>query len=239
MGLLSTKSIESADSPLNAADSSESHVISLCDVDLKGLLDEEETTVSPYSDTLDLKNVGSIFSEDPNYLWYVKQQAELLRGPSAGSRGRKRRRGSDEDSDVESTCVMVNIKHETCVNLCDNPSDMWHGLKRSNGMPVVIRSNRKMTKSLSNQKRRHSEQKHATDSKSVSTTTYGTASTRMANPAKRNQGRIGPINYNGGYLSLHNYVARGNGASYIYRVNAVDPATVHHMFNSTLQRRGA
>ncbi|CDR95145.1 hypothetical protein, conserved [Babesia bigemina] len=200
---------------------SDTQVVGLCDVDLKCLVDEEESTCSPFSNPPGLRNSESIFSDDPNYLWFVKQRAEMLRGPSVSSRGNLCRCASDVDSDAGSTCVMVNIQHDTCVNLCDNPSDMWHGLKMSDGTPVVIRSKRPRARRYVGKKCRVFGAE-------------GEATSRTAadvSPAAANNGLFaglnGPINYGAGFLSLQNYVGRGNGASVIYRVMQVDARLAH------------
>lgn len=228
MAVVSLDSLRGSELCLDDTDSSRSHVVSLCDVDLGCLMDEDETTCSPLSETLELNKGGSIFSDDPNYLWYVKQQAELLRKPSNGSRGHRRRYHSDDGSDVSSTCVMVNIKHDTCVNLCDNPSDMWHGLKMSDGMPVVIRSRGKRPAPVDTEKRQWSSNKRRAGGMVTSGTTKNSSGMeRSAKKPRKRSDRIGPINYKGGFLSLQNYVGRGNGASHIYRLNTVDPEKVH------------
>ncbi|GBE61636.1 hypothetical protein, conserved [Babesia ovata] len=200
---------------------SDTRVVGLCDVDLKCLLDDEESTCSPLSNPLDLRNSESIFSDDPNYLWFVKQRAEMLRGPSESSRGKLCRSASDVDSDAGSTCVMVNIQHDTCVNLCDNPSDMWHGLKMSDGTPVVIRSKR-------SRGRRHVGKKcRVFGTEGEPTSQAPTDGAQLAAKNALFAGHNGPINYGTGFLSLQNYVGRGNGASVIYRVMQVDARFAH------------
>ncbi|GIX64500.1 glycine, alanine and asparagine-rich like protein [Babesia caballi] len=210
-------------------------VVSLCNVDLKRLLEEEETTCSPFSEPTGVKNSESMFSDDPNYLWYVKQRADMLRGPSVSSRGQRRRQGSDLGSDVSSTCVMVNIKHDTCVNLCDNPSDMWHGLKMSDGTPVVIRSRRARVK-RSGGKRSRSTGANGTAA-SGKGADVAAADTQQGGRAGTPAGGMGPINYRSGFLSLQNYVGRGDGASTIYRIMRVDARSAHRSRRTEIRVR--
>ncbi|ORM40714.1 uncharacterized protein BXIN_2403 [Babesia sp. Xinjiang] len=208
---------------IDTVDTYPTRVVSLCNVDLKCLLDEEETTCSPFSDPVGLKNSESMFSDDPNYLWYVKQQAEMLRGSSLGFRSH-RRDSSNVGSDVSSTCVMVNIKHDTCVNLCDNPSDMWHGLKMSDGTPVVIRSRRTRTKRYSD-KRRSAASKDMCAPKGSDR--KAAELVRKLSKDRNLPGRIGPIDYGTGFLSLQRYVGRGDGASMIYRMKHANVRSAH------------
>ncbi|KAK1938408.1 hypothetical protein X943_001036 [Babesia divergens] len=237
MALLSTDSARCSELSWNDVDSSGSQVLSLCDVDLLGLMNDEESTCSPFSDNFDLKAGGSILSDDPNYLWYVKQQAEMLRGPSVAARGNRRHDGSDVDSDVSSTCVMVNIKHDTCVNLCDNPSDMWHGLKMSDGMPVVIRSNRNRPKPFNVKKGRRSIAKYTGSEGTSGTTSAPISCQKTVSRESGHPASTGPINYCGGFLSLHNYVGRGNGAGLIYRLHRVDPKSAHRSHRKEIKGR--
>ncbi|EDO06257.1 hypothetical protein BBOV_II003020 [Babesia bovis T2Bo] len=210
---------------LDAVGATATKVVSLRNVDLQCLLDAEESTCSPFSDVNDLKKSESMFSDDPNYLWFVKQRADRLRGSSLGGRSQRRNLSSSHGSDVSSTCVMVNIKHDTCVNLCDNPSDMWHGLKMSDGTPVVIRSKRFRPKRYGDGTYRKSTGKGLGAYRVAKSARVDVS--RQTSEDRRHDGRIGPINYGSGFLSLQRYVGRGDGASAIYRMNGVDARVVH------------
>ncbi|GFE54612.1 hypothetical protein BaOVIS_020160 [Babesia ovis] len=210
----------------DAMGSPPAQVVSLCNVDLKCLLDEEETTCSPFSDLAGPKNSDSMFSDDPNYLWYVKQRAEMLRGSSLGARSHRRNNSSELGSNVSSTCVMVNIRHDTCVNLCDNPSDMWHGLKMSDGTPVVIRSKRTRNKRYVDNRCRKTGVKGLRPSKKGTTCAPSDDALQSLKDGSSHR-RIGPINYDTGFLSLQRYVGRGDGASAIYRMKRVDARSAH------------
>lgn len=170
-------------------------IVGLSDVNLDVLLEDMETICSPSSDVLISGNAGS--STYQNYLWYSKKSLQCDKNLNSLKISKLSYR-CNSDSDVDSTGGMVNIHNDTRFNLCENPSDMWFGLKMSDGTPVVINSRNRNLNKCSNH---------------VRTQKY--RDRRVVN-SKPTRGVVGPIDYSGGFLSIAKYVGRGSGASEIY-----------------------
>lgn len=174
-------------------------IVGLSDVNLDVLLEDMETISSPSSEVLMNGNAGS--STYQNYLWYSKKSVRRLQCNGKNLNSLKISKLSyrcNSDSDVDSTCGMVNIHNDTRFNLCENPSDMWFGLKMSDGTPVVISSRNRNFNKRPNRVR---SQKYRDG--------------RLPN-SQPNKGTVGPIDYSSGFLSIARYVGRGSGASEIY-----------------------
>lgn len=59
---------------------------------------------------------------------------------------------SNSEYSEESTKVFVNKKNKVFLNMCDNPCDIWYGLKTKNGKNISIPSTSKMKKKKKNRK---------------------------------------------------------------------------------------
>ncbi|KAK2198257.1 hypothetical protein BdWA1_001266 [Babesia duncani] len=181
-------------------------VMGLGDIDLNMVIDDLETTCSPFSESmLGKKNGGypeSISSENPHYLWYVKNRAKEMR--QADSRHVKSATiGCNSDSDVASTCGMVNMRYATQMNMCENPSDMWYGLKMLDGTPVYINSSKRPRNNQIGKGRwRSSRMRNGNiyDSLRLGPNWTSAANSSFDSSLK------GPIDYSGGFLSIGNYI---------------------------------
>lgn len=224
-------------------------VLDLADVDMNMLMDDMDTTCSPFSDGAgnaiidsclvneqgtDVVCKSSIASDDPKYLVYVKHHADALR-----RLGLSKTKIAGSESDLNSTCGLVNIRQKRCTNMCENPSDIWYGLKMSDGTPVCIKPGKR-------QFGRHPFQKHNTHGKRTTRNTLPVPhvdylpSFKSSVASNSAAGAIaGPINYAGGYLSIGKYIERPTAVVTAYKKVGYTRITpvMHKNFNRQRRRQ--
>ncbi|CCF75838.1 hypothetical protein BmR1_04g08270 [Babesia microti strain RI] len=199
---------------------SESDCISLCNISSLGHADSTCESCS-------------IPSEYTDYLLYVKERANIIRTSIHGSDARHRQHkktrqievhesDGGDGSSVDSTGGLVNMRQNvTHLNMCDNPGDMWHGLKTSDGKPVVLHP----LKSKHGNRHKQSAFANSGGKKWPSlvkmlqairhknnTVTHDNSGTRNGVNAgdKGGTSTNGPINYSGGFLNINRYIKRTN-----------------------------
>lgn len=122
-----------------------------------------------------------------------RQGAGLRRGrAAAGAAGEA---DLDED-DNDSTCGLVNIGSYSSFNMCENPSDLWFGLKMSDGTPVVINS----------RSSRPAVRRRAPPGARREFGRRGAARSDLGLRDVRRRRHSGPIDYSRGFLSLSKYM---------------------------------
>nr|PVC51471.1 hypothetical protein MACL_00001546 [Theileria orientalis] len=185
-------------------------VVDLSQVNLEVLLEDMETICS--SET----NGASALGDNPkNYLWCSKSSSlkynestntsSLNVNKSAKSSLKK---SHQSNSDNDSTCGLVNIRNGGHFNMCENPSDLWFGLKMSDGTPVVINSRNRFRNNRNYKpKYKHIRKNHHKYS------VNGIKDRKFSNKYYN-----GPIDYSGGFLSISKYI--GSHRSEVYMPNS-------------------
>uniref|UniRef100_A0A3B0NJY4 Uncharacterized protein n=1 Tax=Theileria annulata TaxID=5874 RepID=A0A3B0NJY4_THEAN len=167
-------------------------VVHLSDVNLEALLEDMETECSPET-LLGVSNGSPEKSSAKNYLWCAKKSPSSLQYQSTKTNSKINKSSfSNSDSDIDSTCGMVNIHNDSRFNMCENPSDLWFGLKMSDGTPVVINSRNK------NFRNPGGPRKHSYRNK------------------QRPRSFRGPIDYSSGFLSISKYIGVSTSRSEVY-----------------------